>query len=64
LRSREPFDDAHGAATDWAVEAREVVAGIVLEVNCDDPRLQTRALTMSQLIEHYRRRELSVDKTW
>lgn len=46
------------------VEARELVEGIVLEINSDDPRLRSRLLTMSQLIEHYRRRELSVDNTW
>jgi hypothetical protein len=46
------------------VEAREIVEGIVLEINSDDPRLRSRGLTMSQLIEHYRRRELSVDNTW
>src|SRR4051812_44689582 len=46
------------------VEAREVVEGIVLEINSNDPRLRTTVLTMSRLIEHYRRRELSVDNTW
>ena len=46
------------------VEAREIVKGIVLEINSEDPRLRTSVLTMSQLIEHYRRRELSVDNTW
>jgi integrase len=46
------------------VEAREIVKGIVLETNSEDPRLRTSVLTMSQLIEHYRRRELSVDNTW
>ncbi len=45
-------------------EARAAVAGIVLEINVDDPRLQTHALTISQLAEHYRRRELSLDNTW
>ena len=45
-------------------EARAAVAGIVLEINIDDPRLQTHALTISQLAEHYRRRELSLDNTW
>src|ERR1017187_4211537 len=45
-------------------EAREIVEGIVFEINSGDPRLRTRVLTMSQLIEHYRRRELSVDNTW
>ena len=46
------------------VEARELVEGIVLEINSDDPRLRSSLLTMSQLIEHYRWRELSVDNTW
>ena len=36
------------------VEAREVVEGIVLEINSDDPRLQSRVLTMSQLIVSFR----------
>lgn len=45
-------------------EARGIVEGIVFEINSGDPRLRTRVLTMSQLIEHYRRRELSVDNTW
>lgn len=46
------------------VEAREIVEGIVLEINSDDPRLRASVLRMSQLIEHYRRRELSVDNSW
>ena len=45
-------------------EARAAVAGIVLEINVNDPRLQTDALTISQLAEHYRHRELSPDNTW
>jgi integrase len=45
-------------------EARGLVEGIVFEINSDDPRLRGRVLTMSQLIEQYRRRELSVDNTW
>jgi integrase len=44
--------------------ARGIVEGIVCEINSDDPRLRGRVLTMSQLIEHYRRRELAVDNTW
>jgi integrase len=47
-----------------AIEARETIAGIVLEANVRDPRLQIGALTMCQLAEHYRRRELSSDNTW
>ena len=46
------------------IEARAAVAGIVLEINVNDPRLQTCALTISQLTEHYRRREISADNTW
>jgi integrase len=55
-----------GATEQFAteVEAREIAEGIVLEINSDDPRLRTSVLTTSQLIEHYRRRELSVDNTW
>src|SRR5271165_6038388 len=47
-----------------AIEARERIAGIVLEMNVNDPRLQTSALTVTQLTEHYRCRELSTDNTW
>jgi hypothetical protein len=46
------------------IEARAAAAGIVLEINVNDPRVQTRALTTSQLAEHYRHRELSPDNTW
>lgn len=45
-------------------DAREIVEGIVLEINSGDPRLGTRVLTMCQLIEHYRRRELAADNNW
>jgi hypothetical protein len=47
-----------------AADAREIVEGIVLEINSDDPRLRASVLTMSQLIEHYRRRELLADNSW
>src|SRR5258708_21210763 len=46
------------------IEARAAVAGIVLEINVNDPRVPRRALTISQLAEHYRHRELSPDNTW
>jgi hypothetical protein len=45
-------------------DARKIVEGIVLEINSGDPRLGTSVLTMSQLIEHYRRRELAADNNW
>ena len=41
-----------------------MVEGIVLEVNSADRRFLSMLLTMSQLIEHYRRRALSTDNTW
>lgn len=47
-----------------AADAREIVEGIVLEINSGDHRLGASALTMSQLIEHYRRRELAADNNW
>lgn len=46
-----------------AGDARKAVAGVVLEVNVGDPRLNTQ-LTISQLVEHYRQRELNPDNTW
>jgi hypothetical protein len=45
-------------------DARAAVARIVLEINLSDPRLKPSALTLSQLAEHYRCRELSTDNTW
>ena len=47
-----------------AIEARETIAGIVLEMNVNDLRSKMSALTISQLAEHFRRRELSSDNTW
>src|SRR6266496_2037898 len=45
-------------------EARSAVRGILLEINPDDPRLPTGSLTLSQLAEHYRQRELLSDDSW
>jgi integrase len=45
-------------------EAREAIAGIVLEINVHDPRFPTSTLTITQLTEHYRRRELTADNVW
>ena len=47
-----------------AIEARETIAGIILEMNVNDIRSQMSALTISQLAKHYRRSELSSDNTW
>ena len=45
-------------------EARETIAGIVLEINVHDPRFPPSTLTISQLTEHYRHRELAADNVW
>jgi hypothetical protein len=39
-----------------AIEARETIAGIILEMNVNDIRSQMSALIISQVAEHYRRR--------
>jgi hypothetical protein len=45
-------------------EARSAVRGILLEINPGDPRLPTSSLTLSQLAEHYRQRELLLEDSW
>jgi len=45
------------------LDARNATAGIVREANVGDPRLMA-PLTLSQLAEHYRQRELVPDNTW
>ena len=47
-----------------AIEARETIAAIILEMNVSDLRSKISELTISQLAEHYRQRELSSDNTW
>ena len=38
--------------------------GILLEINLGDPRFPTSSLTLSQLAEHYRQRELLFEDSW
>lgn len=45
-------------------EARSVIQGMALEMNHNDCRLQPHLLTLTQLAEHYRCRELSLDNPW
>jgi len=45
-------------------DARSAVHALLLENNPNDPRLLTDSLTMLQLVEHYRQRELNPDNTW
>jgi integrase len=51
-------------ALSTAAEARAIVAGLTLEINDNDSRLQPHLLTLAQLAEHYRCRELSADNLW
>ncbi|HEX3659969.1 MAG TPA: hypothetical protein VHU89_00965 [Acidobacteriaceae bacterium] len=47
-----------------ASEARAIAAGLILEINKNDHRLMPHLLTVAQLADHYRRRELSADNLW
>jgi hypothetical protein len=51
-------------AISTATAARAIVAGLTLEINNNDCRLQPHLLTLAQLAEHYTRRELSADNLW
>jgi integrase len=44
-------------------DARSAVHALLLENNTNNPRLLADSLTMSQLVEHYRQRELDPDNT-
>jgi len=43
--------------------ARKAVAGIVREINFHDSRIRTTSMTVIELVDHYRQRELSDDNT-
>ena len=47
-----------------AVSARTSANGIVLEINRLDPLNKTQALTVRELVAHYRHRELVPDNAW
>jgi integrase len=40
------------------------VAALRREINLNDPRLSLQPLTVSELVNHYRQRELATDHTW
>jgi len=44
--------------------ARKGIAGLIREINFGDVRLQTTTMTVAELAEHYRQRELTGDNTW
>lgn len=43
---------------------RQRIAALGLEINRNDARLQGRPLTISELVDHYRQRELKLDTVW
>src|SRR5205814_9753654 len=44
--------------------ARQRVIALGLEINCSDIRMKDMPLTMSELVDHYRQRELKPDTVW
>jgi integrase len=44
--------------------ARKGIAGLIREINFGDVRLKVTKMTVAELVEHYRQRELTQDNTW
>ena len=44
--------------------ARQAIAALDVDMNCGDPRIKAKLTTVSQLVDHYRQRELQPDKLW
>jgi integrase len=44
--------------------ARQLIAALRVSINQGDARLTPKALTVSELVEHYRQRELKPDTVW
>jgi integrase len=44
--------------------ARKALAGLLREINATDRRFHVRPITMQELAEHYRQRELTQDNNW
>jgi integrase len=74
FRWREPSSDGKrkhrrmvvGSVEELADEsaARQAIAGLQVDINHADERLRPKPLTVSQLVEHYRQRELDPDTIW
>jgi integrase len=74
FRWREPGPDGKrkhrrmviGSVEELADEssARNAVAGLQVGINRGDPRLRSKPLTLSDLADHYRQRELNPDTVW
>ena len=44
--------------------ARKGIAGLIREINFGEIRFRTTTMTVAELVEHYRQRELIQDNTW
>jgi hypothetical protein len=44
--------------------ARQRIAALGLEINRSDSRMQHKTLTICELVDHYRQRELKPDTVW
>lgn len=55
-----------GTTQQFATEAdaRKAATCIVLEASTNDPRLKTQIITLGELTDHYRQRELTPDNIW
>jgi hypothetical protein len=46
------------------VAARQAIAGLHLRMNTRNERVKVRPITLSELVDHYRQRELKPDTLW
>jgi hypothetical protein len=55
-----------GTASDFhdLASARNAVVGLIREVNSHNLRVRSTRMTLAQLADHYRQRELTPDNTW
>ena len=44
--------------------ARQAVAALRVDINRGDARLKAKPITLSELVDHYRQRELKPDNAW
>ena len=55
-----------GTVRQFRTEAsvRKGITGLIREINFGDVRVQATTMTVAELVEHYRQRELASDNTW
>ena len=46
------------------VSVRKGITGLIREINFGDVRVRATTMTVAELVEHYRQRELAADNTW